>query len=224
MADFDLVIFDLDGTLVDTLPDIAGALAAALAEAGVSAPPPAVVKELVGDGSRALIERALAQAGVEREVDPLLARFLADYRAHPSERSVVYPGIESALVALADAGIAAAVVTNKAGDISRRLLGDLGLGGRFRDVIGDGDGFPRKPDPAAARALVSAVGTRPNRTAVVGDGLPDVRCARALGATAIAAAWGYVTAERLATESPDTIARTPEEAARFVLSTGRSPS
>ena len=87
-------------------------------------------------------------------------------------------------------------------------------------VTGDGDGFPRKPDPAAARALVEAVGTRPERTVIVGDGLPDVRTARALGAKAIAAAWGYVPAERLAAESPDAQAHTPEQAVRLVLEGG----
>ena len=75
----------------------------------------------------------------------------------------------------------------------------------------------RRCDPAAARALVAAAGTRPERVAIVGDGLPDVRTARALGAKAIAATWGYVAPERLAAESPDVIAATPEAAARIVI-------
>jgi len=220
VADFDLVIFDLDGTLVDTALDIAGALAATLVEAGVPAPPLDVVKELVGDGARELIRRALALAPAERDVDQLFARFLAHYRAHVSDRSMAYPGVDTALAALAAAGVAAAVVTNKPGDIARRLLADLALGDRFRDIIGDGDGFPRKPDPTAARTLIAAVGTRPERTVIVGDGVPDVRTARALGAKAIAAAWGYVPAERLAAESPDALARTPEQAVRLVLDGG----
>jgi phosphoglycolate phosphatase len=215
--DFDLVIFDLDGTLVDTVPDIAGALAAALAEAGVAAPPLAEVKQLVGDGARELIRRALALARVERDVDALLARFIAHYRDHVSDGSAVYGGVEAALAALAAAGVAAAVVTNKPGEIARRLLADLALADRFRDVVGDGDGFPRKPDATAARTLVAAAGTRPDRTVVIGDGVPDVRMARALGARAIAATWGYVTADRLAGESPDALAATPAEAARIVL-------
>jgi len=220
VADFDLVIFDLDGTLVDTALDIAGALAATLVEAGVPAPPLDVVKELVGDGARELIRRALALAPAERDVDQLFARFLAHYRAHVSDRSMAYPGVDTGLAALAAAGVAAAVVTNKPGDIARRLLADLALGDRFRDIIGDGDGFPRKPDPTAARTLIAAVGTRPERTVIVGDGVPDVRTARALGAKAIAAAWGYVPAERLAAESPDALARTPEQAVRIVLDGG----
>ena len=220
--DIDLVIFDLDGTLVDTAPDIARALAAALVEAGVAAPSLAVVKQLVGDGGRELVRRALAVAGVERDVDQLFARFVAHYRDHVSGGSVIYGGVDAALAALAAAGIATAVVTNKPGDIARRLLADLALTDRFRDIIGDADGYPRKPDAAASRAVVAAAGTRPERTAVIGDGVPDMRMARALGARAIAAAWGYVAADRLAGESPDALAATPAEAVRIVLGSGVS--
>jgi phosphoglycolate phosphatase len=147
----------------------------------------------------------------------LLARFLAHYQLHVSDASVVYAGIETALAALAAAGVAAAVVTNKSGAIARRLLADLALTDRFTNIVGDGDGFPRKPDPAAAAALVAAASTRPDRTVVVGDGLPDVRTARALGAKAIAATWGYVPAQRLAAESPDALASKPEDAVRIIL-------
>src|SRR5262245_54211877 len=217
MAAVDLVIFDLDGTLVDTAPDIAGALGAALAEAGVAAPPVAVVKELVGDGARVLIARALTLAGVDRDVDALLARFLAYYRNHVSDRSAVYDGVKEALEALASAGVAGAVVTNKPGDIARRLLADLGLGGRFRAVVGDGDGYPRKPDAAAANAVMALAGTRPERTAVVGDGVPDVRMARAARARAIAATWGYAAAEKLAAERPDEMAKTMAEVVGVVV-------
>jgi phosphoglycolate phosphatase len=217
VPEFDLVIFDLDGTLVDTAPDIAGALGAALAEAGVPALPLDVVKQLVGDGGRELIRRALALAGAQRDVDQLFARFLAHYTDHVSDQSVAYAGVDAALGALAAAGVAAVVLTNKPGAIARRLLADLALSARFRDVIGDGDGFPRKPDPAAARALIAAAGTTADRTVIVGDGLPDIRTARALGAKVISAGWGYVPAERLAAESPDALAATPEQAIRLVI-------
>jgi phosphoglycolate phosphatase len=216
----DLVIFDLDGTLVDTAPDIAGALGAALAGAGVAAPPLDVVKQLVGDGARALIHRALGRAPAapsERDIDAALARFLAHYRAHVSDRSVVYDGIEAALAALAAAGVAAAVVTNKPGDIARRLLAALGLPDRFRAVIGDGDGHARKPDPAAARAVIALCGARPERTAVVGDGVPDVRMARAAGARAIGVAWGYGAPERLEAEGADAIVATAAELVAMVV-------
>jgi len=170
----DLVIFDLDGTLVDTAPDIAAALAATLAEVAVPPPPLPVVKGLVGDGARALIARALAREGVERDVEPLLPRFLAHYADHLCVASRLYPGVGEALTALRGAGVAAAVVTNKPGDLARGLLAQLGIGA-------------------------------------------DVRLARALGARAIAAGWGYVDQDRLRAESPDALADTPAEAARLLL-------
>ena len=217
MAAIDLVIFDLDGTLVDTAPDIAAALAATVGGIGVPAPPLAVVKTMVGDGARELIRRALAAAGAQGDLDALFAAFLTHYRAHVSEQSAVYPGVVAALDALDAAGVASAVLTNKPGDIARHLLDDLALSARFVAIIGDGDGFPRKPDPAAALSLVAARGTQPSRAAVVGDGLPDVRMARALGARAISAAWGYVSPDLLAAERPDALARTPEDAVRLLI-------
>ena len=217
MPPVDLVLFDLDGTLADTVPDIAGALAVTLDEAGVPPPPVSVVKEMVGDGARKLIERALARASVEGDLDALFARFLVHYSANLCVGSRLYPGVGEALGRLHSTGVALAVLTNKPGALARRLLGSLGLGGSFLAVIGEGDGFPRKPDPAGARALIDKAGTVAVRTAVIGDGLPDVRTARAVGALAIAAAWGYVPPDRLREEAPDLLAATPAEAVAFVL-------
>ncbi|HEY6476067.1 MAG TPA: HAD family hydrolase [Polyangia bacterium] len=217
MTPVDLILFDLDGTLADTVPDIAAALAATLAEVGVPSPPLAVVKEMVGDGARKLIERALARASAEADLEALFARFLAHYGANLCVGSRLYPDVGEALSRARRAGVAVAVLTNKPGALARRLLDGLGLGGAFMAVVGDGDGFPRKPDPAAARALIERAGTVAARVALIGDGLPDVRTARAVGALAIAAAWGYVAPEQLRAESPDLLAETPAEAVAFVL-------
>jgi phosphoglycolate phosphatase len=220
----DLVLFDLDGTLADTVPDIAAALAATLDEVAVPAPPVSVVKELVGDGARKLIERALARAAVDGDLDALFARFLVHYRANLCVGSHLYPGVPEGIERLRSAGIALAVLTNKPGGLARGLLDSLGLGGTFLAVIGEGDGFPRKPDPAGARALIARAGAAAARTAVIGDGLPDVGTARAVGALAIAAAWGYVPPERLSAESPDLLAMSPAEAVAFVLDANRQAS
>ncbi len=213
----DLVIFDLDGTLVDSAPDIAAALAATLAEASVPAPPLERVKSMVGDGARVLIRRALAEAGVSGDEDALMARFMAHYRQGLCVDSRLYPGVAEALDRLAAGEIPAAVVTNKPGELARPLLEQLGIAGRLLAIVGDGDGFPRKPDPAAARALLAKAGVAPARAAVIGDGIPDVQLARALGARAVAAAWGYVLPERLRAESPDVVAAGPLAAVAAVL-------
>jgi phosphoglycolate phosphatase len=213
----DLVIFDLDGTLVDSAPDIARAVAATLREVDVDPPSLDVVKTMVGDGARALIGRALTAAGAERDQDALFARFLVHYGRDLCVDTRVYDGVGEALGHLQSAGVAAAVITNKPGDLARRLLETLGLAPGLLTVIGDGDGFARKPDPAAAQDAMRRAGVSAAATAVIGDGLPDMRMARALGARAIAAAWGYVPVERLRAESPDVVAGDPTAAVAMVL-------
>ena len=172
---------------------------------------------MVGDGARMLIRRALAEAGVAADEDGLMARFMDHYRQGLCVGSRLYPGVPEALDRLAAAGIPAAVVTNKPGELARPLLEELGVAGRLAAIIGDGDGFPRKPDPAAARAILAKAGVAATRAAVIGDGLPDVQLARALGARAVAAGWGYVSPERLRAESPDVLAADPLEAVAAVL-------
>ncbi len=215
-----LVLFDLDGTLVDTAPDIARALAAALEPTGVPPPPLEVVKRMVGDGARELVRRALGAepglAGHEENEEETLGRFLASYRANVCVASRLYPGVVEGLTALRGDATALAVVTNKPGDLARSLLGTLGVVAFFEAIIGDGDGFPRKPDPAAARSVLAKVGAPVTRTFVVGDGLPDMHLGRALGATAIAATWGYVSAERLAEEKPRFVAGAFHEVVEIV--------
>ena len=217
MSAIELVIFDLDGTLVDSAPDIARAVAATLREADVEPPPLEAVKTMVGDGARALIGRALTAAGAARDQDALLARFIEHYGRALCVETRVYGGVRQALELLRSAGVAAAVITNKPGELARRLLDALGLASDLLAVIGDGDGFPRKPDPAAGHDAIRRAGASAATTAVIGDGLPDIQMARALGARAIAAAWGYVTVERLRAESPDVVAGDPLAAVAMVL-------
>ena len=212
-----LVLFDLDGTLVDTAPDIARALGVALAGTGVAPLPLDTVKRMVGDGARELIRRALAAIpsdGLGEEA--ALQRFLASYRENVCVASQLYPGVIEGLAALRGDGAALAVVTNKPGDLARTLLGILGIAPSFEAIIGDGDGFPRKPDPAAALSILAKLGASPDRAVMVGDGLPDMRLGRALGATAVAATWGYVPAAALAGETPTFLAGSFQEAISII--------
>lgn len=212
-----LVLFDLDGTLVDTAPDIARALGVALEGTGIPPLPLDTVKRMVGDGARELIRRALAAAhGDGAQEEAAFARFLASYRQNVCVGSRLYPDVVEGLEALRDDGATLAVVTNKPGDLARTLLGALGIATSFVAIIGDGDGFPRKPDPAAALSLLAKVGASPDRAVIVGDGLPDMRLARALGVTAVAATWGYVPVAALADETPAFLAGSFQEAISII--------
>ena len=215
-----LVLFDLDGTLVDTAPDIARALAAALAGTGVAPLSLEAVKRMVGDGARELIRRALAALPPDAAREQAaFERLLASYRENVCVASRLYPGVVEGLAALRRDGTSLAIVTNKPGDLARTLLEILGVAASFVAIIGDGDGFPRKPDPAAALSILQKVDASPDRVVIVGDGLPDVRLARALGVTAIAAAWGYVPAAALAGEAPAFVAGTFQEAMSIIRGT-----
>lgn len=237
---FDLVIFDLDGTLVDSLPDIAWSLNDTLVAAGLPPLPLPTVRAFVGDGAAKLIARACQASGGagpgrasgdgdDGEADgrdptsddansALLSRFIATYATRVCVDSRIYPGIRELLDALTAAGTVAAVVTNKPGALARQLLVDLDIAQRFVAILGDGDGFPRKPDPTIARAALEAAGIAATRAVMVGDGLPDLRMARAIPCPSIAAAWGYVPRERLQAEAPTQVAPTVAEATRLLLS------
>jgi len=203
-----LVLFDLDGTLVDSAPDIAAALNAALAELGQPVQPLPVVKSYVGDGAAKLVERAAAPSP---EVDQqlLLERFKAQYAAHVCVHTRVYPGILETLEVFASRRTPLAVITNKPGDLARPLVRALALERYFADVVGDGDGFPRKPSPEIALHICARHGVAPGDAVLAGDGLPDVRLARAAGCRVAAVTWGYTPRETLAAEKPDWLISDP---------------
>lgn len=220
---FDLVLFDLDGTLVDSAPDIVRALNATLAGAGLPTHPPAAVRGFVGDGAAKLIERALSagRAGPDggawepkalaARVDQLLPHFQAHYAAHLHDETTVYEGILDLLDALTARGAATAVITNKPVNLAEGLVKALGLGRYFARVVGDGAGFPRKPDPTAARSLMADLGARPETTLMVGDGIPDAKLALALPCKGLGAGWGYSAPEALLAAGASAIVTHPAD-------------
>jgi phosphoglycolate phosphatase len=197
-----LVLFDLDGTLVDSAPDLAAALNAALAELGQPVHPLAVVKGYVGDGAAKLVERAVAP-GAEVDQELLLERFRAHYAARLCVYTRLYPGVVDTLGRLAAAGTPLAVVTNKPGDLARSLLRALHIEQHFTQIVGAGDGFPRKPSPEMALHVFARHAVAPADAVLVGDGLPDVRLSRAAGCRVAAVTWGYTPREALEAERPD---------------------
>ncbi len=206
---FDLVIFDLDGTLVDSLPDIAAALNHALAAHGLPALAAAEVRGLIGEGVARLAEKAALRLGRPADAAAIAAMVVARYRERPCVETRVYAGIAEMLARLP--ARRRAVLTNKPGGVARALLAGVGLAGALDAVIGEGDGFPRKPAPAGALSLLERFAARREATLLVGDGLPDLQVARAAGIRVAAAAWGYTDADVLAHERPDYLLRSPDE-------------
>ncbi|HTR16148.1 MAG TPA: phosphoglycolate phosphatase [Acetobacteraceae bacterium] len=188
------LILDLDGTLLDSLPDLAAALNGLLTARGLAPLTEPEVRAMIGDGVRALVQRGLAAR--EAALDPdAVSAFLAIYEPDVAARTRPYPGIEAALARLAAEGWRLAVCTNKPEAAARALLDALGLMPYFA-AIGGGDTFPeRKPHPGHVLGTLRAAGGDPARAIMVGDLPHDIAAARAAGLPCIYVTWGYGSAE-----------------------------
>ncbi len=187
-----IIGFDLDGTLVDSVADIALALNAALQERGLKPHPVSAVRRFVGDGARVLVERGLAASGVDivdsadgGVVDDTLARFRVHYGKNPVGSTRAFDGIDAALDAVADAVLV--VVTNKPGVFARPIVEAL-FRGRFALTVGPDDLGCQKPDPRVIDEVSARVGGRVD--IFVGDGGTDVGVARAAGIPCVGVTWG----------------------------------
>jgi len=195
------VVFDLDGTLVDSAADIASALARTLAEEGLPAVAVETVKTMIGGGSRRLIEQVLAARGLDDEparIDRLTRIFEQHYLANPCRDTRIYPGVMDLLDALAARGTGLGICTNKPAGITDRLLAVLGLDRYFGAVAAGADGVPKKPDPAMLTAVLSRLGARPAESVMLGDSAADVGCARAAGCPVVLVSFGYTNGNVIA--------------------------
>lgn len=184
------LLLDLDGTLVDSVPDLAAALNRLIRSRGLAGFSEPEVALMVGDGVAKLLERAFAARGKLPD-SAAIADYSADYLAHAATATRPYPGVEQALDELADDGWRMAVCTNKPEAAARALLSALGLTRHFV-AIGGGDSFPvRKPDPAHLLATLRAAGGVPELAVMAGDHANDVAAAHGAGLPCIFAAWGY---------------------------------
>jgi phosphoglycolate phosphatase len=186
------VVFDLDGTLIDSLPDIAAAVNGSLAEIGAAPLALDTIRGMVGDGSPALVGRALALRGLAADrLTDRLARFVALYEAAPVARSVVYPGVRETLEALVADGKTLGLCTNKLQSTTLAVLRGLGLETFFAAVRG-GDTVPaRKPDPRHPLAVLTALRGSPAEAAMVGDNEHDIAAARGAGMGSVLVRYGY---------------------------------
>ena len=190
---FDIVGFDLDGTLLDTAGDLGAAVNHALALIGRAPVPLAAVSGLIGGGARPMLTRALALTGGADGIDiaPLFAQLLDHYVANIAVHTRLYPGAAEMLDALDAAGVKAAVVTNKREPMARKLFDALGLTPRFACIIGAGR-YALKPAPDALLAMAAQLGG--GAAAFVGDTTFDIGAARAAGMPSVAVSFGYCDA------------------------------
>jgi phosphoglycolate phosphatase len=191
---FDAVVFDLDGTLVDTAPDLHAHLNEMLAELGRPGLALAEIRPMIGDGARALLQRGLEASGglpAGADLDALFLDFLTRYTARPVRFGRVYDGVAGVLEAFRAAGVRLGVCTNKAQAPSDRVLAELGLEGYFPVVIGGDSLAVRKPDPGHLRAVLARLGGAPGRAVMVGDSATDLATARAAGLPCVLVSFGY---------------------------------
>jgi len=201
------IVFDLDGTLVDTAPDLLASLNVLFAREGLDPVDPVAGRAMIGGGVKRLIERGLAQQGrtfTSAHVDELFAVYIAHYAEHIADLSRPFPGVEAALDLLASRGNRLAVCTNKLAWLSVRLLERLGLAERFDAICGQDTFGVQKPDPEVLRETVRAAGGAIEDAVMVGDSATDIRTARAAGVPVVAVDFGY-TEVPVAELAPDRI-------------------
>ena len=224
---FDAIVFDLDGTLIDSVPDVRAAVNRVLAEHGRAGLSIDDVKILVGWGGDTLIAKAFEQTGgplEEAKLEDMRLRFLATYADHPADHSRIFPGAVEILEGLRDAGIKMGICTNKPYRLTKLLLAALDLEGWFGAVLGGDSLAIRKPDGGHLLGVIEALGVTAGEAAMVGDSGNDVACARDAAVPVIAVAYGYtqVPAEALGADFviarfadlPQALARLPRRPAK----------
>ena len=213
-----LVIFDLDGTLVDTIADLGTAVNVALEMRDLPLHTLEEYRKMVGNGVRKLVQRAMPEQlqGDEKLLDALLADFMSYYIEHIDDKSAPYPGVPELLAELAAAGFKLAVASNKFQSGAEKLVGRLFPQVPFVAVCGGGDGRPLKPDPAVIRLICDAAGEPLEQAVLVGDSGTDMATARAAGIPAFAVTWGFRPED--ARKTADRIADTAAELREILIS------
>jgi phosphoglycolate phosphatase len=212
----DLLIFDLDGTLIDSRLDLAQAVNATRRHMGMEPLSNERVYSYVGNGAPVLIRRALGDEATEAQVQEGLEYFLEYYGAHDLDFTTLYPGVKAALDRFRDAGMRLAVLTNKPVRMTRHIVEGLGVGGHFFQVYGGNSFEFKKPHPIGIETLMAEAGVGRERTLMVGDSSVDVNTARNARVQCCGVTYGFQP-ETLADPAPEMLVDRMEELADLLL-------
>ena len=204
------VVFDLDGTLLNTLGDLRAATNHALEVRGLPPHSMEEIRQFIGNGIRLLICRAMPEGTPEAEIDAALDDFKAYYAAHIHDRTVPYDGIPQLLTALRKRGIKVAVLSNKIDSASQQLI-EYFFPGKTDVVFGEHVGVPRKPDPTSCRMVMQQLGVQPEQVLYVGDSGTDMQTAKNAGLYAVGVTWGFRSKEVLLEYGADVLVHRPEQ-------------
>jgi|SRR5579863_1332826 len=212
-----LLIFDLDGTLIDSRMDLAQSVNAMLQHFGKPLLPNEVIASYIGDGAPMLVRRSLGDPDDESYLQRAVEFFLLYYREHKLDNTYVYPGVRESLDVIRSSRNGAAlkmcVLSNKPVGPSRAIVQALGLGGYFFQVYGGNSFHTKKPDPAGVEALLQESGADPQETVIIGDSDVDVLTARNAGAYSVGVNYGFAP-HTFVDAPPDVLIETPEEIAQ----------
>ncbi|MFO0958745.1 MAG: HAD-IA family hydrolase [Isosphaeraceae bacterium] len=213
----DAIVFDLDGTLLDTLDDIADSANRALEREGFPTHPRGDFRRFIGDGVQMLVKRALPpESGDPATIDRVVEAYRVEYAAGWDRETHPYPGVEDLLDALVARGLKLAVLSNKPDEFTQLCVGHYLGRWPFECVLGHRPEWPRKPSPESARHVAAGLGVSPDRCAFVGDSVADVLTAKAAGMRPVAVSWGFQDAEILAGAGAEVVIDRPSDLLEFL--------
>ncbi len=207
MTTSNLLVFDLDGTLIDTIEDLLAALNHVLVQEGCRPVSANAVRSMIGGGAQLLLERGLAANGRsvdESDLKHLFGRFIDHYETHIAVQSRPFPGVLDAMARLSGRGWRFAICTNKLECMSNRLIGELGMAHHFEAICGGNTFDTKKPHPDHLLGTIARAGGVPDRAVMIGDSSPDIKAAKAAGVPVVAVDFGY-TDIPVAELSPDRV-------------------
>jgi len=201
----------LDGTLVDSLPGIAGSLNRALASSGLPLHLLGSIRGFIGNGARMLITRAAPEGADEPLLAAIERAFKVDYEQTWKHGTATYPGVAALLAELQQRGIPLAILSNKPHGFTTAMVSGLFPAVSFAAVLGQRPGIPHKPDPAGAFEIAAMLGVPAQAVMVIGDSTMDLETARRAGMWSVAVSWGYHDRQALVAASPDAVIDNPDE-------------